>query len=783
MASLKPKMTVSAVRGRILVTAEDGERIAQWGGTECFLSRQSGLGPCLVVRSSRHKRHEGTFFQLVGLRRVLSAYAMEGKLTIMVAHEQRLCTVFIETVADVDALRIMAALLQDRSHWKDIEKNVACKKGRVGRGSKANGQGLRDPGAFAMPEWDNKDFYIDDAATPDGNDSGVVINDGGKVTTPTSKKENMYPKNTVSAHSEVDANSMASTMGRGPNERVAPSKEGVSWTVEQVRAVQLVRTGRNVFLTGSAGTGKTAWLLHLLQHVLSGTEGVVATATTGIAARIIGGLTIYAFSGIGRGDGSFDKIYRRVKSRPEVVRAWRQCKTLIIDEIGVLPVNIFLLLDAIARRVRNEPDTPFGGIQLILLGDFLQLPPVDSSLAVFMSEDRTDEKKPESNWCFDCPLWEKLRLAAVEFRQNHRHESDPVFAACMEDIRYGRYTRRVEGLISTCLGRRLSDRFGVKPTVIVARRQSATAYNMERLQLLDDVNFYRYASEDYASTPGYDLDKEASLLPLLELRVGAQVVLLASLPDAPQLSNGDLGVVVAFSEQTHGTALPVVCFSSCGGEEVAVQRVRMDVLAADGRVVAARTQIPLQLAWALTVHRVQGMTLPMAQVEINRSFFECGQAYVALSRVRRREDLVITEFDPSVVRADPKAVAFYEKMFPRDPKEAAGGAEYGGALVELGRMDKRLRPHVFVAATSTKKRRENGGDKKDTLWDETPLFDTPLPVGVSVAAPPVAHDALKMLAVASGAIPQLTQEGDHADFTYSQEQQPALQHTLLMDDE
>ncbi|RNF15763.1 PIF1 helicase-like protein [Trypanosoma conorhini] len=782
MSTLKPKMTVAAVRGRIIVTGEDGERVGQWGGTECFLSRQSGLGPCLVVRSSRHKRHEGTFFQLAGLQRVLSAYAVEGKLTVVVPHEQRVCTVFIETTADVDALRIMAAVLQDRSHWRDMEKNVARNMGREGRGRKAAGHALRDPNAFDTPAWEDNDGDNGGEAA-DGLDDGVAARDAGKPTAQPARGGSAVPAAASATQSEVAPGQMVPSPRNGARETLTPSA-GVSWTTEQKRAIQLVRAGRSVFLTGSAGTGKTAWLLHLLQDVLSGSEGVVATATTGIAARIIGGVTIYAFAGIGRGEGSFDKVYRRVRSRPEVVRAWRQCKTLIIDEIGVLPASVFLLLDAVARQVRHEAEKPFGGLQLVLLGDFLQLPPV-TALAAPVRGDHPGEARQEPKWCFECPLWRTLQLAAVEFRKNYRHEGDPVFAACMEDIRYGRYTRRVESLLSSCLSRRLGDRFGVEPTVIMARRQCAAAYNMERLQLLDDVDFHRYASEDYASTPGYDLDKEVSLLPLLELRVGAQVVLLASLPSAPHLSNGDLGVVVAFSEQAQGEAFPVVCLASKGGEEVVVPRVRMDVLASDGRVVAARTQIPLQLAWALTVHRVQGMTLPMARVELNASFFECGQAYVALTRVRRREDLALTEFDPSAIGADAKVVAFYEATFPRDPHAAAAGeAQDGSALVEVRRTGKRPRSQASPPTASETQRHADG-----TRWDDTRLFDTQLRADVAVAAaapPPVAPNALKLLAVAGGAIPRLTQdadEADEADAARSQNLRPAPHPTLLMDEE
>ncbi|CCW70337.1 unnamed protein product [Phytomonas sp. Hart1] len=136
----KPKTTLSGVQGKITVQSANGERIGQWGGTECFLSRQTGLGPCLVVRSSRHRRGQGTFFQLVGLRQVLSSHVLQGKLTLVLSHaHQRICTVFINALpSDIEELQMMAGTLQDRSKWKTLEKNVAKHAGNSsvrGKGS------------------------------------------------------------------------------------------------------------------------------------------------------------------------------------------------------------------------------------------------------------------------------------------------------------------------------------------------------------------------------------------------------------------------------------------------------------------------------------------------------------------------------------------------------------------------------------------------------------------------------------------------------------------------
>ncbi|KAG8340374.1 AAA domain [Trypanosoma vivax] len=796
MALLKPKFTLSSVRGRIIVSAEDGERVGQWGGTECFLSRQTGMGPCLVVRSSRHKRHQGTFFRLVGLQSVLSSYAVEGKLTVVIPHQQRMCTVFIETSVDVDELRIMAAILQDREHWKDLQKNVACKKSHRGQAVAVRGtpRHISIDDYMAMNNYNNavdedggKGYASDGSsnnspARSTGGELSGARKDGTReiasLLTAQPTNELTFNSNSGPPHAQQLA---------GSSTKTASEISSVNWTSEQKRATDLVRGGKNVFVTGSAGTGKTEWLLHLVRHVLPRDEGTAVTATTGIAARMLGGSTVHAFSGIGRAEGGFERVYERVRCRPEVVRAWRQCNILVIDEIGVLTPEVFSLLDAIARRVRRVPDKPFGGIQLILLGDFLQLPPVNPmrmrAVESTMEQENVGHDGVEApKWCFECPVWEELRLVPVEFRKNYRHEGDAQFAQCMEDIRFGRYTRRVERMMSACLSHKKINRYGLEPTVLVARREEASAYNTMHLNQLDDAYFHRYESEDYAGTPGMDLDKEVSLQQRLELRVGAQVVLLAPLPSSPYLSNGDRGVVVSFVQQARGPALPVVCFASKEGEEAVVPPVRMEVLGPDGRVVASRTQVPLQLAWAMTVHRVQGMTLPLVSVRLNSSFFDFGQAYVALTRARCREDVLLTGFDPSAIRADPRAVAFYTKTFPDRhlPLEKDADSE----LVEVRRGEKRARSPAGSgnsARHSTDVARVNDGaawwassQQESQLSTHTPFVMGPLKQAKDVS---LAH-----LPVTTGNTMSQFTQGSEGSQLHSHAF-PFSQNTLMLDDD
>ncbi|CAM38919.1 putative DNA repair and recombination protein, mitochondrial precursor [Leishmania braziliensis MHOM/BR/75/M2904] len=689
---LKPKMTMSAVQGKISVFAEDGERIGQWGGTECFLSRQSGLGPCLVVRSSRHKKHEGTFFQLVRLQKVVSTRVAQGRLTVMVSHEKRQCSVFIDTTGDLDELRMMAGVLQDKALWKDIERNVASRSRKgLQRDGKGNGGGrggaeLRDPSLAQLSgrgadEDDDYDSYVEETneAHHDNNKTAAraAERDSSAATlTPAS------PMPVISSQSSVPQRSTAVTGSSSSNSDsitsvTAAQQQRLTWTSEQQRAVQLVRAGHNVFVSGAAGTGKTEWLLHVLQHVLPrirlhrgakteaalraeeeeqenavDTGRVAVTAATGIAARLIGGKTVHAFAGIGRGEGDLDAIVQRVQCKPDAVRAWQRCEVLVIDEISMLSSRTFAMLDRIARVLRatlapsassqrrqhtDNAALPFGGIQLLVVGDFLQLPPV--------SRGAGEELQP----AFMTTAWRDCGFQTVVFTKDYRHAEDPRFAECCAAVRRGECTPLVREVLEGCLGRTLEERFGVEATMLLARRKDVDRYNAQRLGQLESMQFQRYASEDYAAIPGADIDSEVSLPAVLTLKVGAQVVLLASLPNMSHLSNGDIGLVVGFVAQMRGPALPLVRFST--GVEAVVPAITMEVHGRDGRLTLSRRQVPLQLAWALTVHRVQGMTMPMIRLALDKSFFEAGQAYVALSRVRKAEDLSLTALDLDVVLA------------------------------------------------------------------------------------------------------------------------------------
>ena len=652
----KPKTTMSAVQGKIVVNAEDGEKIGMWGGNECFLSRETGFGPCLVVRTASMKRGQGTFFRLAGLKQVLALHAGQGKLTIVLPHQLRTCHVFIQTTEDIKELVMMANILRDSKRWADLETDVsqtvgraaAAKKKKEAEESSKVRRPIEDAGAAGGDE--------DDGADPfDGDNEAITRVD--------------FTEHDGAANNSTDA-------AKAPGETVLRkpvASDGLS--AMQRRALQLVYQGSNVFVCGAAGSGKTYWLQHMI-HLLSESEGVAVTAATGVAARLIGGTTLHSFAGLGRQELSLEDNLTRIQRRPEVVRSWVSTRILIIDEIGMVAATTLTLHDGIARALRRQhKDLPFGGIQVVLVGDFLQLPPIVKGSSL------TDA----SSYCFSSPAWTSAKLAPVQLDYNFRHEDDSNFAMCCLDVREGFYTSLVADVIRSCLHRELRKRNGVEPTTIVPLRQQAEAINESKLMELELADFQRYAADDSKISDAIDLDAEVTLLPLLTLKVGAQVVLLqttefATSHGSVRLVNGELGIVTGFAEQQYGPPLPRVMFVSAA-DECVVHRVKADVHGrGSNTVVATRLQLPLALAWALTVHRVQGMTLPLARITLDKSIFETGQAYVAMSRVRRAEDLCVTSFDPSAIRASAPCVAFLQALFPPSAADKARRAAGGAAV-------------------------------------------------------------------------------------------------------
>jgi ATP-dependent DNA helicase PIF1 len=423
---------------------------------------------------------------------------------------------------------------------------------------------------------------------------------------------------------------------------------------QQKAVVDAVLRHESVFFTGCAGTGKSYLVKTLVQRLPP--HSTWLTAMTGIAALAIGGKTLHSQTGIGLARASADVLAQRMK--PFHRQAWRKVCVLIIDEVSMLSRELFEKLEEVARRVRSS-ERPFGGVQVVLCGDMFQLPPVSQ-------EDRDD---PSRQYCFESPLWKTVIQRTVELTHVYR-QADAAFVQLLSEVRHARLSAgSIEALAA--LERPLPERAGVLPTRLFATNAEAESVNQGHLDALPGPVLRFEASDTYVRPELQDLlDKTCAAPKVLDLRVGAQVLLLKNL--APGLVNGSRGVVTHFHP---ATSMPYVRFLGAETEVLLEHEVWEYESRTDG-VLAARAQVPLRLAWAITIHKSQGMSLDYLEVSLDQTF-ETGQVYVALSRARTLDGLRVLGFHPGKVRTCPRVQAFAHgdpPAYAPPPYDASAGA-------------------------------------------------------------------------------------------------------------
>ncbi len=424
-----------------------------------------------------------------------------------------------------------------------------------------------------------------------------------------------------------------------------------------------VLAGDNVFITGAAGTGKS-FLLRCMIDTLEarlGSSGVAVTAPTGIAASHINGQTLHSWAGIGLGKGNASKLLEKVMGNASACERWRRVRALVVDEISMLDGQLFTSLEYIARAVRGS-SRPFGGVQLVLCGDFFQLPPVSLQYGGF---------------CFQSGAWDACAIRMHQLREIVRQQGDRAFIRLLNEVRSGVCSAETTAQLEAChvhVKPRPSD--GIVPTRLYCTNRNVDAENLNHLHALPAASTRFDARDAFKREPesreGVQklLDAIEKKAPrALELKVGAQVMLTKNWADAG-LVNGSRGVVVGFKtgkvdeldRMSYGVApgdytCPVVRFDS-GATHVVKPATTFQAL--EGGAVV-RTQIPIKLAWALTVHKSQGMTLSRCELQLEDAFAP-GQVYVALSRVTSLAGLWLSggAITQAVVMAHSAVINFYQ---------------------------------------------------------------------------------------------------------------------------
>jgi ATP-dependent DNA helicase PIF1 len=408
---------------------------------------------------------------------------------------------------------------------------------------------------------------------------------------------------------------------------------------KQNTAFDLMVKGKNVFVTGPAGVGKTI-LLKMFVKIYKKSKIIGVTSTTGTSALLFGGTTLHSFLGIGLGNGSSESLSKKITSKKYLANRWKHLEILVIDEISMLSPELFDKLEEIARIVRKN-DKPFGGIQLILSGDFCQLPCIGSD-----------------KFCFESKTWDICLDNTIYLTQIVR-QSENDFQICLNNVRLGKLPKETKKILKDCLNKKIDNSFGIKPTKLFSTNRSVDEINEQELDILAEtgIEFKEYNMETYVYTlqnKEYIISKykkSCQAVEVLQLCIGAQVMLIINLDLDNQLANGSRGVVTRFEGDT-----PVVKFM-CGIERIIDYNIweheSNDVK--EIRII----QIPLKIAYATNFHKSQGMTLDCIEIDIS-DCFEYGQAYIGLSRVKSLYGLSIKALDFEKIKAHPKALEYYK---------------------------------------------------------------------------------------------------------------------------
>ena len=446
-----------------------------------------------------------------------------------------------------------------------------------------------------------------------------------------------------------------------------------SLSLEQKYAFYKYRAGANLFITGPGGTGKSHLIKTIRQDLEQRSTKYAVCALTGCAAVLLNcfAKTIHSWSGIGLCQGEVHEIVDKAAKNRKANTNWKSTRVLIVDEVSMMSQKMFEVLDRIGQVIRKNPLRPFGGIQVIFIGDFYQLPPVG----------KRDE--PETTrFCFESARWSATfpMDSHIALKTMFRHKN-PEFIKVLDEVRQGVLTpesaallrarilepTECDGIVPTKLFPRNADAERVNDTMYAKLTDAEHVYESKRLTRLStytetgtpiptDLIVRTEALSPDEMKQQLDLFEENSkIVSKLRLKKGAVVMCLANLDTDSGICNGSQGIVVDFVGGT--TVVPVVKFLN--GITMPIQP---KVYQHGDYPRLGIEQVPLRLAWAFTIHKSQGVTLDLAQMDLGSTVFEYGQSYVGLSRIRTLDGLYLSGFNPQKIKTNPRVAAFYESI-------------------------------------------------------------------------------------------------------------------------
>lgn len=404
--------------------------------------------------------------------------------------------------------------------------------------------------------------------------------------------------------------------------------------MQQTEAFNLLKMGKNIFLTGAAGSGKTYLLNQYINYLKDHNVGVAVTASTGIAATHLRGTTIHSWSGIGIKDTITNNDLEKLLTTKRIKSNYKKAKVLIIDEISMLHKHHLDMIDTIARYILDS-DKIFGGLQLVLCGDFFQLPPVSSNSLV-----------EEKQFAFEASSWEGGAFHICYLHEQHRQGNDPLLDV-LNDIRQGIAGEHTKVPLRTRYKK--EPQGATKATRLYSRNINVDAINDRELASIPgQEKIYTMTSQGFSALVA-GLKKSCLAPEQLKLKLGAEVMFIKN-DTTGRYVNGTRCVVVGFEESNDGW--PVVKTYDNKTFTASPEEWKYEE---HGAVRATISQVPLRLAWAITIHKSQGMTLDAAEIDLGDAF-EPGMGYVALSRVRSLAGLKLMNLNEMALKVHPKVL-------------------------------------------------------------------------------------------------------------------------------
>jgi len=397
--------------------------------------------------------------------------------------------------------------------------------------------------------------------------------------------------------------------------------------MQQATALKILKSGANVFLTGSAGTGKTYVLNQYIQYLKARKVPVAITASTGIAATHMNGMTIHSWAGIGIKQQLTPRDLKLMEGKKYLKDKLEAAKVLIIDEVSMLHKSQLAMVDLVLRTFKNSNEA-FGGIQVVFAGDFFQLPPIGNQ-----------GELPRDKFAFMAECWVNAGVKVCYLTEQYR-QSQNALTNVLNEIRSGAISQSSLTHLAMAKSNKIADN---APKLYTHNVDVEKINTEELLKLSGEIKNYK------ATTKGneklVDTLKNSVLAgETLSLKKHAQVMFVKNNPETGVV-NGSLGIVESFTDED----VPVVRLKT--GQRILVEPETWSVNDDKGKVLAEFTQLPLRLAWAITIHKSQGMTLDASQIDLSKTF-EKGQGYVALSRLKDLSGLKLLGFNQTALEVD-----------------------------------------------------------------------------------------------------------------------------------